>query len=63
MTTLDNTPLFTLGEVAERTRLHPETIRRMVTDGRLPAVKVAGRWRIRLDDVDALLEPASADPR
>lgn len=63
MTTIDDTPLLTMREAAERARLHPETIRRMIADGRLPGVKVAGRWRVRPADLGALLEPATADPR
>ena len=64
MTTIDDSPPLTLAEVAASTRLHPETVRRMIADGRLPAVKVAGRWRVRAVDVAALLEPtAGPDPR
>lgn len=64
MTTLDHDHLFTLTEVATSTRLHPETVRRMITDGRLPGVKIAGRWRVRAIDVDALRNPAAGpDPR
>lgn len=63
MTTVDDSPTLTLSEVAARTRLHQETVRRMVADGRLPAVKIAGRWRVRAADVDAMLDPAAAVDR
>ena len=42
-------------EVAAALRLHVETLYRVIARGDLPAVKVAGRWRIRRQDVEALM--------
>ena len=39
-------PLLTTDDVAARTRFHPETIRNMAREGRIPGARlVAGRWR------------------
>ena len=42
---------LTIQEVATRYQLHPETVRRWIIDGRLPAIKLAGgsAWRVRED--------------
>lgn len=34
--------LLTVKEAAQRLRLHPMTVRRMIDDGRLPAVQLGG---------------------
>jgi excisionase family DNA binding protein len=41
-------------EAAEILKLHPETVRRMLNDGRLPGAKLGGSWRIRQSDLDAI---------
>jgi excisionase family DNA binding protein len=41
---------------------HIDTIDRMISDGRLPAVKVGTGWRIREEDIDALLAGRLAPP-
>ena len=42
---------LTIQEVARRYQLHPETVRRWIIEGRLPAIKLAGgsAWRVRED--------------
>ena len=42
-------------EVAEELRLQIYTVRKMCEKGEIPAVKLAGRWYIRREDLDALL--------
>jgi excisionase family DNA binding protein len=49
--------LLTVVQVAERLQLHPETIRRWVREGKLPAVKLGSDragFRIRESDVRRL---------
>lgn len=50
------THLLTVPEVAEALRLDPVTIRRWIRDDRLPAVRIGSRYRIKADDVAALLD-------
>lgn len=51
--------VLTVPEVASQLRVHPMTVRRMIKAGTLPAFKVGRDWRIRTDDVDALIGTAS----
>lgn len=50
----DDLPLFlTLQQLAQVTGEHVNSIRRGITEGRIPADKVNGRWRICRDAVFA----------
>jgi excisionase family DNA binding protein len=53
--------LLTGPEVAKRVQVTAQTIRNWIDHGVLPAVRVGRAYRIRREDVDALLERASAD--
>jgi excisionase family DNA binding protein len=53
--------LLTVPEVADRFQVTAQTIRNWVDHGTLPAVRVGRAFRIRPEDVDALLDRASAD--
>jgi excisionase family DNA binding protein len=48
----EKSELLTLEEAANLLRLNPETVRRHVAGGRLPAVKIGRRIRIRRDTID-----------
>lgn len=48
--------LLTVEEVAEELRLHPHTIRNWIRTGRLPAKKYGRSYRIRKQDLQALLD-------
>lgn len=50
-----------LAEAADRLGVHYQTAYRWVREGRLPAVRVRGRYRLEVADVDALAE-ARATP-
>jgi excisionase family DNA binding protein len=55
--------LMTTQEVAEHLRIHPATVRRWVSEGKLKAVDMPGRaHRYRREDIKALIaaEQASA---
>ena len=53
---------LTIQEVATRYQLHPETVRRWIIEGRLPAIKLAGgsAWRVREDALVAIEHNTSA---
>jgi excisionase family DNA binding protein len=54
--------LLTVDEVAERVKVNPETVRRWVRSGRLPAVKPAGGpYRIHSIDLDRLFGVSPKD--
>jgi len=50
--------LLTVPEVAERLRVHPITVRRLIKAGRLPAVRVGRAVRVRVEDVEAFKQPS-----
>jgi excisionase family DNA binding protein len=53
--------LLTVPQVAEQFQVTPQTIRNWIDQGVLPAVRVGRAFRVRSEDVDALLERASAE--
>lgn len=46
--------LFTIKEVAEITKMHEQSIRNAISDGRIAAVKVLGSTRITLEELERL---------
>jgi excisionase family DNA binding protein len=44
--------LLDVVEVAKRLQLNPRTILRLVAKGELPALKIARRWRFKLEDLE-----------
>jgi excisionase family DNA binding protein len=46
-------PLLEVAQVAHRYNFSPETIRRMIRSGELPARRIHGRWRITEADAQA----------
>ena len=53
--------LLTVPQVAEEFQVTAQTIRNWIDQGVLPAVRVGRAFRVRSEDVDVLLERASAD--
>jgi excisionase family DNA binding protein len=48
-------PLFlTVPEAAALLRIHDNSVRKMISDGKLPAFKAGRAWRVKRDDVRAL---------
>jgi excisionase family DNA binding protein len=47
--------LLTLDEVAQALRVSVVTVRRLISDGALKAIKVRGQVRVRQVDLDAYL--------
>src|SRR5215472_15080526 len=58
--TLQQRPLLTVPQVAEQFQVTAQTIRNWIDAGVLPAVRVGRAFRVRGEDVEALLERASA---
>jgi excisionase family DNA binding protein len=53
--------LLTVPQVADEFQVTPQTIRNWIDSGVLPAIRVGRAFRLRRDDVDAVLTRASAD--
>ena len=53
--------LLTVPQVAEQFQVTAQTIRNWIDGGVLPAVRVGRAFRVRSEDVDALLERADAE--
>jgi len=53
--------LLTVPQVAEQFQVTAQTIRNWIDVGVLPAIRVGRAFRVRADDVDALLERAGAE--
>lgn len=48
--------MLTLAEVAEKLRLHINTVREYVKAGKIPAVKLDRVWRVEEEDLRKFLE-------
>jgi excisionase family DNA binding protein len=55
--------LMTVDEVAEQLKVHPESVRRWLRDGRLTGYRISRRsgWRIRPDAVQKMLETGTEE--
>jgi len=47
---------FTPGEVAKILKLHPFTVTRLAREGKIPAFKVGGVWRVRKDQFERWMQ-------
>ncbi len=54
--------LVSVREVAGRLGVHPETIRRLIHDGRLEGVRVGRLLRVRRTDLDGFLDRQRVRP-
>lgn len=55
--------LLTPAEVAALLRVTRRTVYQWITDGRLPALRAGGRWRIRREDIEAFLHRRSPEQK
>lgn len=55
-------PLYSVREVADRLGVHPETIRRLIHEGRLDAVRVGRALRVEPSSLDGFLERQRVKP-
>jgi excisionase family DNA binding protein len=61
-TNVDADSLYSVREVAERLGVHPETIRRLIHDGRLEAVRVGRVLRVHGGDFAGFVERQRVKP-
>ena len=54
--------LFSVRQVADQLGVHPETIRRLIHDGRLDAVRVGRVLRVQRDALDVFLSRQRVKP-
>jgi excisionase family DNA binding protein len=57
----EGSPLLTVSQVAAEFQVTAQTIRNWIDNGTLSAVRIGRAFRVRREDVDELLERASAD--
>ena len=55
--------LFTVEQAADRLKLHPKTVLRMIHEGRLKATRLGKAYRISGDDLDAAAGVTRAEAR
>jgi len=53
---VDDDPLLTVRQVAQRFQVAEKTIRRWIARGTLRAVKTTAGWRVRQSEVERLLQ-------
>jgi excisionase family DNA binding protein len=47
---------LTVKEIAERLRVSPVTVKRIIADGQIPAVRIGSQSRVEIDDFEAYLK-------
>lgn len=62
-TSMTDERIYTVQEVADRLRIKPQTVRKMITDGELLAFKVRDEWRIKSGDLDKIMQPPNGQPK
>lgn len=55
--------LYTVEQAAERLKLHPKTVLRMIREGRLKAARLGKAYRIAGEDLDAVAGVARVEAR
>lgn len=53
MTTAKPPKTLTVKEVASFLRMDPHTVYRAIERGRIPAFKVGGAWRLKVEEIEA----------
>lgn len=57
---MDEVLYLTADEVAKMFRVNLRTVHKLIKDGELKAFKVGGRWRIPVEEVEAMIERNSS---
>ncbi|HZS76904.1 MAG TPA: helix-turn-helix domain-containing protein [Ktedonobacteraceae bacterium] len=47
---------LTVEEIARQLKVSPDTVRRWIREGRLPAIDLIGQYRIKREDYERFLE-------
>ncbi len=58
-TLLDN--YADVDEVSQRLKIHPESVRRLIRQGKLPAIKFGNKWLVEISTLDQFA--SRYDPR
>ena len=53
--------VMTVDEVCEKLRVHPNTIYRLIKQGRIPAFRIGKRWRLNVEDIGLWLHHGELD--
>lgn len=53
---LTEVPYLTIEEAAELLRIHPDTVRRLIREKRLPGKKLGREWRISREMLDKFMK-------
>jgi len=53
--------IYTVREVAERLRVHPKTVRKLIARGELMSFKVLGEYRIKQGALDQFMREKTQD--
>lgn len=56
---MDEERYLTTQEAARILRVHENSIRKWLKEGRLPGVRLGNRWRISLPAIDRMMEEAA----
>lgn len=48
--------MLTVEEVAQKLRMHPDHIKRLLRAGRMPGYKIEGSWRVKQDELEQWVE-------
>lgn len=63
---MDPEDSLSVAEAARRVGVNPETLRLWIVEGKLEAFRNSprprARWRVRIQDLEAMLEKRNADP-
>jgi excisionase family DNA binding protein len=51
----------TLEEAAQILKLHPQTLRRWIRQGKLPARRFGKQYRLRVEDIERAAQPALSE--
>lgn len=62
MTTEPDTAMITVPELAKRLRVSGPTVRKLITDGKLRALRVGRQWRIPATEVERFLAAHGSAP-
>ena len=48
--------LLTVEEVAQKLKMHPDTVARLLRTGKIPGYKIEGSWRVKLSELEQWIE-------
>ena len=54
-------PLMTVAEAAELLKLHPQTLRRWIHQGKLSARRIGRQFRLPAHELETILQPSQID--